>query len=150
MKEKNIRMLVVLGLLIVAVFATVMPAVAVNSELHTSIFTGETIVVAPEPWPEQQAVVFYWPQEEGTRTVTIHHRIYFDPRNDPTGIGNVKFYWKDMAVSNDQWHYWTIKDFGFLYPNAKTTLYSGSNTIAYQFVITHYSDFTLPIFVHVY
>ncbi|MEA1937361.1 MAG: hypothetical protein U9N04_04605 [Patescibacteria group bacterium] len=149
-RKKTVRTIATVVLLTMALLCVMAMPAAAQSELHTSIVTGQTKTVAPEPWPEQQAFVFYWPHEAETRTVTVHHRFFFDPRSDPSGFGNVKFYWKDLAIPNDQWHYWDIKEFGFIYPNAKTTLYSGSNTIAYQFVITHYHSFALPIFVHVY
>jgi hypothetical protein len=145
--KNRARALVVAGLLIAAMLVMTMPVKA-TVEVHTNIFTGQTIQVNLESWPEEQGYVFYWPQEQGTRTVEIWHQLWFDPLER----GIVSFYWKDMSIPNDQWHYWTRKDFGLPYPyfNAKTELYSGSKYIAYRFVITHYYDFTMPIYVRVY
>jgi len=113
-------------------------------EVHMSIYTGQEIIDSHEPYPYEQGYIYYYPQEQGTRTVSFRHKFYFDPLE--TGI--IECYWKDLSVSGDQWHYFAQESFCFIPTTIE--LYSGSDKIAYQFVVTHYYDFALPVFIKAY
>ncbi|MFA7170103.1 MAG: hypothetical protein WC178_04615 [Candidatus Paceibacterota bacterium] len=99
------------------------------------ISTGQQIKTWTPSYPEAQAVVFYYPHEKGTRTVSIWHDMYIN--DDEYGI--TEYYWKDTSNPNDTWHKFHQEAFGFLF-RTNVKLWSGSNTIGYKFVITNYDD----------
>lgn len=111
-----------------------------------NIHTGQQICVWTAHYPDQQGHVYYYPHEKGTRTVSIWHNMYTDSYE--TGI--TQYYWIDKSKPNDTWHLFTTQSFGFLFPT-KVKLYSGSNTIYYQFVVTNCDENNaLPVQVKVY
>lgn len=105
------------------------------------INTGEEVdFVLTEEGP---CTVYYYPNEQGTRTFTSWHStiIAWDK------VAAVSFYYRDSSIPNDPWHSWTNKGVGYLWPKATQSLYSGSNTIEYMFV---FQEWTTPVMgIHV-
>ncbi len=127
MNQKRIRTLAVATLLITALCAmATMPAAAATREY--TIFTGEEICIFLTV-DENDAVVYYSPQEQGNRMFKAWHTAMLN-YNKAAGM---TFYWTDTSVSNHQWHAWRNACVGFYWPKTTQNLYSGSNTIAYKF-----------------
>jgi hypothetical protein len=92
---------------------------------------------------EESCNVYYYPNEQGTRTFTAWHEtvIAWDK------VAGLSFYYRDTSVPNDPWHLWDNKSVGFLWPKATQSLYSGSSTIEYKFV---FKEWTTPLMnIHV-
>lgn len=130
-------------MLLAVLFSTAIlsSATEVESTIYTTIYTGQEKEVCMYPWPEENAYVFYYPNEQGSRTFTAWHQDIFEP----SAVGTVEFYWKDTAVPNDSWHQWTTQPVHCYWPRYETTLYSGSSTIIYKFSVAHHSSTPLSI-----
>lgn len=140
---REIAVIVLLTMALLCVTAMPVSATEVEFTIYTMASTGQEKVVNLYPWPQEHAYVFYYPHEQGSRTFTAWHQDIFEPE----AAGTVEFYWKDTAVPNDPWHHWATKPIHCYWPRYKTTLYSGSNTIAYKFSVAHHSS--TPIDIHI-
>lgn len=129
--------------ILLILFAFMMAIVLPSKVFATDyiVNTGEEInFVLTE---EGQCIVYYYPEEQGTRTFTSWHStaIAWDK------VAAVTFYYRDIAVPNDPWHSWDNKAVGYLWPKTTQSLYSGSSTIQYKFV---FQEWTTPIMgIHV-
>ncbi|MBU4339138.1 hypothetical protein KKB43_06410 [Patescibacteria group bacterium] len=119
--------------------------VSATYETEYMIFSGQQKIITINPWPQEAAVVSYLPNAIGTRTFTAYHSWF----SDPSAIGLVEFYWRNSSVPNDPWHYWDTKQFRFLWPNAKTTLYSGSRYIEFKFVVVQYGNVPMAVTINI-
>lgn len=110
------------------------------------ISTGQEIKTHADAYPEEETLVYYYPHEKGTRTVSIWHDMWFNSGE----YGITQYYWKDTSNPNDTWHKFHQEAFGFLI-RTNVKLYSGSNTIGYMFDIANYdNDQDLIVKVKVY
>ena len=112
-------------LLIAALCATTMP---VSATKEYTISTGEEICIFLTV-NENDAVVYYFPQEQGNRMFKSWHTSWLNYGK----AAGMTFYWTDTSVPNRQWHAWRNAAVGFYWPKTVQNLYSGSDTIAYKF-----------------
>lgn len=132
-KENKTRILAVMGLLIVAMFATVTMA-----EAQTIVRPSLTIGQETGFWlhPGDTVEINYCPYEQGNKMFSTWHEdlsYLFKEDNPSYGPPIVEFAWKDMGNPNDQWHVWRSAAVEYYWPKTTQNLYSGSDTIGYRF-----------------
>lgn len=121
--RKNLVFQVILMVSLVAVFTTT-SAQAADRVIHT----GETTFVV---WDGDPANIYFFPNAAGTVEFTAWHTsyVYYDK------VAAISFYWRDNSIPNDPWHQWRNAAIGYVWPKLEQSLYSGSSSIQYKFVI---------------
>lgn len=125
MDKNRTRTIAVVILLTIALCAMATPATATK---EYTISTGEEICIFLTV-DENDAVVYYSPQEQGNRMFEAWHTAFLNYGK----VAGMTFYWTDTSVPNHQWHEWRNTAVRFYWPKTTQNLYSGSNTIAYKF-----------------
>jgi hypothetical protein len=108
-------------------FAAMFASTSAHAADHV-IGMGENSLVI---WDGDTANVYFFPKAAGTVELTAWHStyLYWDK------VAAMSFYWRDNSVPNDPWHQWRNAAVGFLWPEVEQSLYSGSSTIQYKFVL---------------
>ena len=132
--------LVIVGLLIVAMFAiampveaktVVLPALVTGQETSFMIYEGDTVEISYSPGQQGNKMFYTW-----------HESLYHVWHADDPGFGltKVNFYWKDLSNPNDPWHHWRSASVNYVWWTTTQNLYSGSSSIGYKFVYQTYTD----------
>lgn len=92
------------------------------------IHTGENSFMI---WDGDTANVYFYPNAAGTVELTAWHTSYVYYNK----VAAMSFYWRDNSVPNDPWHQWRNAAVGYTWPKLEQSLYSGSSSIQYKFVL---------------
>ena len=114
-------------LLTMALFCvTAMPAAA-DYTTTRHISTGQEIEFFLHGTDGETVVVYYYPNEAGTRKFEAWHTtpIYWNK------CASVTFFWTNNG--GQTWHKWRKAAVGFYWPKVKQDVYSGSSNIGYKF-----------------